>query len=514
MRAADRQARAAWLALLIAAVAATALTSQLRPLDGDEGYYAAAAAEVTAGRLPYRDFFYPQAPLLPFVYAPVVSAAGPALRSLRWLSVLLGCGTILLWWRWLTARYGSGSGVAWAALVLLAANPHVLSWVVTVKTYALTGLGSTLGLLALWRGMTAGGRPAWLAAAGLALGLTGSARLLLSPLGPACAAALVLWPGAAGRRAAWRQAAWLGAGWIAGMVPVLAAWLVHGEVFLFDALRYHTIRFSELRALHPDAGLGVRVLAALRGTAGALAASPFLLLVMAAAGFGLGRRGPADDPHRRHVLVSAAAGGALLLAGMTPDPVHAQYFTAPLVPLLLPAAAAGLERLTGGRPARAWPAGGAILAAAVLVMVLLRPGLPRDPVWSFASYDAVTAAVAKHSRPGDIVFSFWPGYVFESGRRHLPGMENHFALGVSEALTPAQKARCRIADRDRLEMAFRGRVPQLVVTGTWMNEVHTALDQAQLLQLVRSFRERYGLVAQVGDVRIYSRDAPVVPGQR
>ena len=43
--------------------------SQHRFIDGDEGFYLLASRLVMQHKAPYLDFFYTQAPLLPYVYA-------------------------------------------------------------------------------------------------------------------------------------------------------------------------------------------------------------------------------------------------------------------------------------------------------------------------------------------------------------------------------------------------------------------------------------------------------------
>src|ERR1700694_3313720 len=43
--------------------------AHVRPIDGDEGYYTTAARLVWEGKTPYRDFSYPQGPLLPYIYS-------------------------------------------------------------------------------------------------------------------------------------------------------------------------------------------------------------------------------------------------------------------------------------------------------------------------------------------------------------------------------------------------------------------------------------------------------------
>ncbi|MFN2369785.1 MAG: glycosyltransferase family 39 protein, partial [Candidatus Krumholzibacteriia bacterium] len=165
------------LALVLACGAvALAASAWLRPIDGDEGYYAAAAGLTAAGARPYADYFYPQAPLLPWVYAPVVAAAGPSLRALRWLSAALALATVLVWAWHLVRTRGAGSWLAPACVAVLVCSPGVVSWAVTVKTYALTNLLASLALVALARGLEPGAGRRWLAGAGLALGLAASTR--------------------------------------------------------------------------------------------------------------------------------------------------------------------------------------------------------------------------------------------------------------------------------------------------------------------------------------------------
>jgi len=493
--------RFARLGLVAAAVVVLAACAWWRPIDGDEGYYAAAAGLTAGGAAPYADYFYPQAPLLPWLYAPVVKLAGPDLRALRWFCTLLAAATVFLWAGELARRQRRNPWLGVAALCLLVCAPGVVSWSVTVKTYAATGLLATLALLALRRGVAPDGRALWLAAAGAALGLAGSTRLFFAPLGPVLAAGLVIWPGPAGRRRALGGAGLLLAGFAAGSAPLLIAWLRDPAAFVFDNLGYHELRFSYLRDLHPHPTLLVRAAAALRGTAAVVATHPYLLGLLVLTGVGVAAGAAAED-ERRYLRVVGLVCGVFVLGCMAPDPVHAQYFTAPLPTLALPLLAAGLGRVTGARPRRLAAAAALTVCVGGGMFLWQRPGMDPDPAWSFASYERVTEGIRARTRPGDIVFSFWPGYVFGADRAHFPGMENQFAIGVSEKLTPAEKARYLIADRQRLMDGFRPGTPRLVVAGAWMNDINTALDDDQMDELLAVFHQTYGAVANYGDVQI------------
>jgi 4-amino-4-deoxy-L-arabinose transferase-like glycosyltransferase len=493
--------------LLLLAVAAVALaTAWWRPIDGDEGYYAAAARLVGEGRVPYTDFFYPQAPLVPVVYAPVVQVAGPNLHALRIFSALLLTATAALWWRHLRGRYRGATWPAAIGAAWLVLQPDALSWSVTVKTYALTGLLTTVAWVMLWHGLAGRRRRPALVAAGLALGLAGAARLLFAPLGPVVAVALAL----TGWRAGERRATWLGTaalvagGWLAGSLPAIIFWLRDPAAFVFDNLRYHEIRFSELRTAHPDAGPLRRIAASLAGFGGILLRNPFLVIQFVLLAVGAAELRRAEGPARRFLGVVATAVLVYVVSCLAPDPVYAQYFGAPLASLGLPLTVAALLALGGAGSRRRGTLAALLVVLGAGVFFGGRPGMDGAPTWSFATYREVVAEIRAQSEPDDVVFSLWPGYVFESGRRFLPGFENHFAIGVSAGLDGAERTRFRIPNHRSLTAAFAARTPRVAVFGTWRHEIDLALDDAQMSRLLTTVRENYDLVREFGRTSVWT----------
>jgi hypothetical protein len=490
--------------VLLAAAAALVAAAWLRPIDGDEGYYAAAAQLVAGGARPYADFFYPQAPVMPYVYAPVEALAGPDLRALRLLSAAFVLGALAAWGTTLEGGLRHPAPAAAAALAAAAFSPDLVSWGVTVKTYALTGLGATLALVLLHRALVApGGRGRLLlAAAGLMAGLAGGVRLFFLVLGPALAAGLVLWPGPGGRRRAAADAAWLTGGFALGCLPLVLAWAAGPDLFAFNNLGYHELRFSALRDTGAEPYLLRRAAASVLDTVKVFAFNPYLLAWTALCVLGIASLGRLEDGPRRAGRITALALGVFLAACMTPDPVYDQYFTAPLVLPALPLAAVGMQRLVGRDPRRAASAVGLALLLGGGVMALGRPGMDPDPAWSYSAYREVVADIEAVTDPGDVVLSFWPGYVYGAGRRCLPGLENQFGVGVSEKLDRRELVRYRIADRRRLMDAFGRREARIVVLGTWMNEINTALDDPQMIELLQVFQANYQATRAYGDVKI------------
>src|SRR5580700_4832555 len=60
-----------------------------RFIDADEGAYLLASRLILLHKKPYVDFFYNQAPLLPYIYAAWMKLAGVSWRSAKLFSALL-----------------------------------------------------------------------------------------------------------------------------------------------------------------------------------------------------------------------------------------------------------------------------------------------------------------------------------------------------------------------------------------------------------------------------------------
>ena len=111
-----------------------------------------------------------------------------------------------------------------------------------------------------------------------------------------------------------------------------------------------------------------------------------------------------------------------------------------------------------------------------------------------------------------MVLAFWPGYVFESGRVYLPGLENHFALGVSEKLTLEQKIHYHLAGRELILTALEEQSPRVVVHGAWMHPARKILGREHLPVLFGGPDQKYELETAIGGTRILTRQA--TPGTK
>jgi len=87
----------------------------------------------------------------------------------------------------------------------------------------------------------------------------------------------------------------------------------------------------------------------------------------------------------------------------------------------------------------------------------------------------------------------------------LPGLENQFALGVSEKLTLDQKVRYHVAGKELVLKAFDLQYPDIVVLGAWMYELNTTIDQRHLPIILEELDAKYELQESFGKTRVLTR---------
>ncbi len=232
----------AFLAVMggVVALGLSVANGWLGPLNQDEGWYLLAARNVYEGGVPYRDFAFTQAPVMPLVYAPLT----PLIHV--WGLAAARVATIVL--AWLTAFTGAALSGRWApssvrrpvvcmTWILISVNVYHSYFTTIVKTYALAGFFLTAGfyLLSLHRD-----RPSRMAlvASAAAFVLAAGTRISLAVVGPVMFLALwqlrKKWPGV------W---CWFGvSGVLAGLLVFGSFVLIAPEGFWFGVVEYHAGR--------------------------------------------------------------------------------------------------------------------------------------------------------------------------------------------------------------------------------------------------------------------------------
>lgn len=434
-----------------------AALSRVRWYDRDEGFYAMAAALVRAGRHPWRDFAYPQGPLLPFLLAPL----GTEMAGLRWLSVALTAALVFLLLRRVTLRHGATAGVGTALLLL--ACPFFTIWMPTLKTYAPAGLLSVGALLLVtsearrWNGPR--GEVARGALVGLIVGLAAAIRvpcLVLAPLG---AAWLALDRPTPERR---RGALVLGG---VTLAAVAASCVLTGASPAQMAL--NALRAGLLVNPHP---WRQRLT-----TLGEYARDPAVLLLvgLGLAGLALTWRGRrAGEVARRladHELAALVA-MTLTVGYLMALPTFTQYFTF-AVPFWAWAAAPLWTRVTAWRPparAAAWTALVAACALSALVygQRSLRSPYPWQAYFAPAEVTALRAALAAHVPAGTPTLATWPGFLAGSTVKPWPGLESTVSFDLAAHLAPARHALVPFVSVEEVRALLAAGTPAAVVLTT------------------------------------------------
>ena len=114
-------------------------TARHRFIDGDEGFYLLGSQLVMEHRAPYLDFFFTQAPLLPYAYGLWMKLFGLSWFSARSFSATLTAVLGLLIYEHVCYETKK-SIVGVAAVILFASSTLIFSWFPIVKTYSLAAV--------------------------------------------------------------------------------------------------------------------------------------------------------------------------------------------------------------------------------------------------------------------------------------------------------------------------------------------------------------------------------------
>ena len=484
--------------------------AQVRPVDGDEGYYVSAARLVWEGKVPYRDFAYPQAPLLPYVYSWIWAVHPRSLLAMRFLSVACGAIAVFLWGLWLVSAKKLPAKVALATFAIVLLNPYWISWNVVVKTFAVANLLTTIALLCLYRALQTD-RVKWFFVAALALGACASVRGLYLLLPAAVFLWLFYWEWHSKYRSFPRSIAFLG-GAACGLFPMILSFIGAPHAFLFNNVQYHHLLFSQITFRY-TAHMYLLLIFNLFYPFRSMAAHYFTVeLVLAVIG-GLSlpklRRTStglySDNDYRFFQLTLLMLLVYLATIAMSLIPAPDQYFNSPLLPFLIPFMAAGLY--VAFRSSTKWLVALAIMLPIasfheIKVGAVEWAGYPWAPL---SSYGRVTQAIEANSNADDVVLSLWPGYVFESGRQYFPGAEDHFNYAIAKKISPAARLQYHVIFKDEILNAVSHRAVTLFVTDPNIWHFDSLLSPGELKTFRETVDANYALVGVVDGVEIYRK---------
>jgi hypothetical protein len=490
--------------------------AEVRPIDGDEGFYITAARLVSEGKTPYRDFCYHQGPLLPYLYSWIWALHPRSLLAMRFLSAACGGLAVFLWGVCLLSTRRLPKIVALVTFAVVLLNPYWVSWNVIVETHAVANLLMSIATICLYAALHSD-RARWYFTGGLALGACASVRLLYAPLVPAVVLWL-FWLEWRTSKPPYPKTLTLLSGAAGGLSPIITSFLSDPRALIFDNVQMHTLQ-TGYRWVGGKAVIGYESVGHVSRVYfnylfnSLLADHPYFsleVLLSLVGGWSLlklckKQQAQYTDGDYRYFQLAFLMLAVYTATALIPFPPFDQYFTSPLVPFLLPFVAEGLRFIL-----LSW---GRSVALAVLTVPLLFSGeISREslknsgyPWCQLSAYSKVAEAIKVNSRPDDIVLSSWPGYVFESGRRYFPGMENHMVFRITSRISQRARTRYHVVSKDEvLSAVSTGAAPTLVV-GPWMGEFYANLSTSEVEEFHAAVRANYLPVYETVDVAVFRR---------
>ncbi len=433
---ARRASAIAALALLFALLAIA------RPIDHDESQYVAAAI-LSGGALPYRDFAYLQTPLQPLLFAPFAALFGGfAWQGLRLLNAALGLIAVLCVHR-AARESGASQRAATIAAGLFAATDILLFSIGVARNDALPGALVAAALIPIVRATQGKATPISAFLAGLLLASAAAAKI-------SCA-----FPAAAyGLYALWNRRhlpLWIAAGALAPTLLVAGLCLAAPDDFLFGVLLFPSAAPADYYAAGDRAW---KLWAALKPVDALkfLALGPALPVLAF-----LAIHRPRSEP----ALLCLALAAAALIAALLPTPIWRQYLLPALPPLFVALATMLPERLSAP-----WKA-----AFLVFALAGLAPSLSAvfagKPAMATATREmaALRAAMDSAGVTGPVA-TLAPQFLAGTGRvvdeRFVTGP---FYFRAQSLLTPEEEQARNLVSARRMADRFRADPPAAIIVG-------------------------------------------------
>lgn len=467
---------------------------QTRLVDGDEGFYLLAAKLLMGGQQLYFDFFYPQMPLLPYLYSGWFTLSDVSWGNARWLNAGMAAGISLLIYRY-GIRCSVDRRTSFVIALLFVTSSLAFTWFVVAKTYALTALLLTWSIVCFVEIYDRKGQNHSLGkvfASGLLLGLCIDSRLMMAGLLPVFIVAILLLKEDVGTKL--RLILAFCSGGFLSLLP-LAYFLYHDfQSFYFNNLGYHGLRSADgfVGAFSQKWKIARRLLWYNAQSVQNLSIVIFLVLF------------------RRCVVSSKAYFLAAVLAGISainllPTPTFIQYFciNVPVLFLLIQEYAAAKPFYEMSKVTKKWLS---VLLVTYLLMVPFEifrittsgknvPGVSSPVEWRLSTILKISNWLSESVGVDDKVISFWPGFLVESDVAAWPKTENHFSWMVSDLVGQAEADHFNLMTLSGFRHLVQERRVTVVIVNLWTprrDEVEGLLESSG-----------YSVQLSVGDVDVY-----------
>ncbi|MDC0358569.1 glycosyltransferase family 39 protein [Oligoflexia bacterium] len=435
----------------------------------DEGFYLLAAKLVDTGRTPYLDFFYPQAPLFPYLLKllsfpfDINWSTGRLVAGFS--AVLIG----LLLYLHIYLRHGKGFALLGGILFL--SSHLVYGWYTIVKPYSVP-LMLLFAAYFLIEHLKKKNISLILLTSGLLLGLSINSRLLMAVAAPVLLLG-VIWKAQAVQAGSLKSTAFFLAGCLIATLPSLYLCTVDFDAFWLNNVGYHQLRSTAANSVFAWNSEKMTRLFAFIGLADAQGpyGSQFPWL------FWISVLYVPLALYKRQSVFSLALAIALFIAHVLPPRVHLQYFctVVPFLIIVLSDFGATLFALFKGSTVKL------ILRSFAVCFVCY---------YAFQGYDhyerytktgqlilsssvtasltvpqikEVSALIDSYTTAGEMVYALWPGFLVTSHAKAISGMENNFGFRIADKFSKEVRASYKLLTLDEQREFLRSKQISIAV---------------------------------------------------
>jgi hypothetical protein len=405
----------------------------------DEGFHVLAARLIHEGRMPYRDFCFPQTPLNAYFNAALVAVFGRHWQAPHVAAALFTSLGIFLAADFVYRRFPVDGWKLPAAMFASLVSVSIYTLVEFAPVGQAYGI-CLAGMMASYRLALRPSRLGLVFAAGLCAGIAAASSLLVA----AGIVVLFVWVSGQGRRAWWKNAAGFAAGVAIPFAPVFSLYLKAPRQTLFNVVLYQAIyRHRNWNGVTRN---DFEIILDLGKSPNAL-----ILLVLAAGGFlFIARSGWAKEIQAEYFLAAAIA-AAMALELSFGRPTFARYFIL-AIPFVAIPAAAGFYAAGSRMTAKPW---GALILLTCIFALSLADYLNGD--WdelTWGDMEPVAEKVAEVTPPGSAVYADEVVY-FLTGVPVPEGMQFGYARRLN--LPASDEAFYHILSRAHLDDEVRAK---------------------------------------------------------
>ncbi len=454
-----------------------------RFVDADEGLYLNSAYLVKQGQTPYFDFFYPQAPSLPFVFAPIADWGINSLFLGRLISLLISLilGLLLFFYY---RRITTASKSSLWLYFFYTFNAFFLVYHPVVKTYVWSDLFGFLSLIFLSNFLFLNQKKSNLFWTGLFIGLAFNFRATFLVIFILEVVVILFFYQIPNR---FKSILGLFSGALISSIPSLVFFFKNPWVFIFNNFTYHQTWGKEVVQM----GVMQKFL-----VLGKFIFYPqnLLLIVLAVCGIWWSFKN-----NFRPGKIAFIFAMVLVIIYFLATPTQFQYYEQAL-PYVLILSAFGFSAILNWmyqnrpsiNPIFKWGSGiYYVLTLIPFFLVFILGVRERDRFFKISEVKSVVSVIRSSTTLQDKILSVWPGYLVFSKREGIEGMRT-CGYEVTPFLEENKVKSLNLAKQSEIQKLLEERKAKLVVI--W---------EGGLEEFYPVIEKNYQLKTKIGKVSIY-----------